>query len=249
MAAAPLNCGQQHKYEMEKGAVIPVTLMVCVRVCMCMCVRACMLACVCVSSGAPAWTLRQETWSWTVASRTSPLPSSASPPHLPTRLTRASPRLLLPSQASSATPGPPPTPRTMSRSPPYNLWPGPSGSALVMSTFPPAPGPASWDPSDQSCVSGWILSFSLFSALLNSVKRTKSETEEKKAAGKQRRRPKDFREDSEFHLRAFLSPCLHHVKASDLFFTNGGRWMVAWWGKYAPACICDRIPKNTQPIS
>lgn len=72
----------------------------------------------------PAWTLRPVTWSWTAANRISPPPSSASPRHLLTHLTRAYRRRLLPCQAFCATRGPPRTPRTLSRFPPYNLWPG-----------------------------------------------------------------------------------------------------------------------------
>lgn len=75
-----------------------------------------------LSSVVPVWMPKWVTWNWTVGNKISPLPSSASPHHPPTRLTRASPHRLPPSPASCATLGPPPTPRTPSKSPPYNLW-------------------------------------------------------------------------------------------------------------------------------
>lgn len=81
-------------------------------------------------------------------------------------------------------------------------------------------------------MSGGIFAFLLFSGVLNSEERTKSEIEGTTAAGKtakerekdtRRPPPKDNLEFPELHLCAFVSPFLHHFKALDLFFANFGR--------------------------
>lgn len=178
---------------------------------------------VCVSPGAPVWTRRQGTWSWTVGSRISPLPSSASPPHPPTRLTRASPHRPLPSPASSATHGPPPTPRTMSKSPPYNLRVGCSSRQAPhrhdLSTFSfDLKGVASWDWSDKHFVSGWIFFFSsvcfwrseLCEMKLNGDGGDKCSWQNpKQKTNRHGKPPHPPWRLSEFHLHAFETPSLH----------------------------------------